>query len=255
MMINPAPDSQLLAALHAPLEPILRFVLRPFAPVEGVVLDVACGPGVKLPLLAQICGPRASLVALDLDRAAMRRAHTYGVASLVSDAQALPFSTGSVQLACCIAALNQFVDPAAALRDMGRVTYPQGRVLVVTAAYEWARIVRWPSEAGRQLAAAWSGLPDTERQRASIHLEHGAGLGRLFDQAKLTSGDRRAFLLEAAVSPALAELALLPWQATRPLVAELLSPTELRACDVAAARAEIALVELAITACGQRRGD
>ena len=55
--------------------PILRHLLA-LAPLPraGLVLDLACGQGLKAPLLAEACGPQARLIGVDIDRAAIRAA-------------------------------------------------------------------------------------------------------------------------------------------------------------------------------------
>jgi SAM-dependent methyltransferase len=66
-----------LAELHTPLIPILRHTLA-LAPLPraGLALDLACGPGLKAPLLAEACGPGVRLLGIDVDLAAIRAVTT-----------------------------------------------------------------------------------------------------------------------------------------------------------------------------------
>src|SRR5438552_1669682 len=67
------PSAQ-FADLHAPLVPILRYVLATAPlPRAGIALDLACGAGLKAPLLAEACGPGVRLVGLDRDAGARVR--------------------------------------------------------------------------------------------------------------------------------------------------------------------------------------
>src|SRR2546427_7185337 len=101
------PSAQ-FADLHAPLVPILRYVLATAPlPRAGIALDLACGAGLKAPLLAEACGPGVRLVGLDRDVGALRAARSAaGQASWVAgDAMAAPLRSGSCATVFCIAAL------------------------------------------------------------------------------------------------------------------------------------------------------
>ena len=96
------------------------------------VLDVACGTGAVARLAADLVGPSGSVVGLDRNEAML------GVARRIrpdvlwqrGDACALPCADGSFDLVLSQAALMFFDDRVAALREMGRVAEPSGRVAV-----------------------------------------------------------------------------------------------------------------------------
>jgi SAM-dependent methyltransferase len=169
---------KILTDLHTPLIPILRHVLA-LAPLPrtGVALDLACGPGLKAPLLAAACGPGVRLVGIDVDRAAIRGAIAdcrlqiadYGtrdtqhatrnaqhVTCIVGDALALPLRDGCCAAAFCIAALSLFADCRVALRELRRALAPGGVALLVVGAQAWAQTIRWPAELSARMAAAYT---------------------------------------------------------------------------------------------------
>jgi ubiquinone/menaquinone biosynthesis C-methylase UbiE len=101
---------------------------------EMLVLDLCCGAAhaaeVVAPRVRQVVGVdlTASLLALGAGRLA-----STGVRNVLlqeGNAQALPFVTGSFDLAYCFASLHHVGDPVAATAEMARVTAPGGRVVV-----------------------------------------------------------------------------------------------------------------------------
>jgi ubiquinone/menaquinone biosynthesis C-methylase UbiE len=170
-----------LAELHAPLLPILRHVLA-LAPLprSGIALDLACGSGLKAPLLADALGPGVRLIGVDVDPAAIHTAThelkiegrrwriatpssiLYPLSSrthpsfIVGDAQALPLREACCDAAFCIAALGLFADRLAALREMRRVLRRGSPVLFVAAAQIWAQVIPWPADMAARLAATYA---------------------------------------------------------------------------------------------------
>ncbi|HEU5424682.1 MAG TPA: methyltransferase domain-containing protein [Nitrolancea sp.] len=108
------------------------------------VLEVGCGTGVFLPLLARAVGPAGRVVGLDLAptfvAAARARIAAQGCAGAVTveegDAYRLPFPDASFDAAHCERVLMHLDDPTAVLREMRRVVRPGGRVLAVEP--DWA---------------------------------------------------------------------------------------------------------------------
>jgi SAM-dependent methyltransferase len=175
----------MLTDLHAPLIPILRhaFALAPL-PRAGLVLDLACGQGLKAPLLAEVCGPQVRLLGIDIDRVAIRamvdqrpttndqRGTQPGdkrssildprfseqpwVVGIVADALALPLVDGCCAAAFCIAALSLFADPRAALRELRRVLAPGGVAIFVVGTQSWAQTIRWPADLAAHLVTAYA---------------------------------------------------------------------------------------------------
>jgi ubiquinone/menaquinone biosynthesis C-methylase UbiE len=103
------------------------------------VLDVGCGAGFPLLELAQRLGPNARAVGIDPWRRALGRAtfkrRVWDVrhASLVAgDAVALPFREASFDLVVSNLGLNNFDDPAAAVRECARVLRRDARIAITT---------------------------------------------------------------------------------------------------------------------------
>lgn len=247
--------------LHAAFVPVLRHVFGEVTlPRTGIVLDLGSGPGHKLPLLAEAYGPAVTLVALDCDRLALRTSRQFHTDSqlakpthahpsvhlLGGDAHALPLPTACCAAVCCIAALNQFIEPRAALCEMRRVLRANGQLLIAAGTQAWAYITPWPPPLAAQLAAAY-------RQALAGGAAHVAvpdfadDLLTLVAAAGFTAATGRAFLLDGS-APALAELVLLDWRALRPLVAAQLANTALSACDAVAHERDLALCNLALVA-------
>ena len=113
---NAATAGRTLAALDA----------RPgLAPRAQRVLDVGCGTGV---LLERLPGPS---VGLDRSPAMLARARRRlpHAPLVVGDAAALPFPDASFDAAVTNSALHYLDDPAAAVRELVRVTKPGGAVV------------------------------------------------------------------------------------------------------------------------------
>jgi ubiquinone/menaquinone biosynthesis C-methylase UbiE len=109
-------------------------------------LDVGCGIGVFLPLLAKEVGPHGRVVGIDCSAAMVTDAEANVKAASLShmvhvhtaDACNLPFPDGSFDSAHCERVLMHIEDPNIALREMARVVRPGGRIVV--AEPNWAGI-------------------------------------------------------------------------------------------------------------------
>ena len=100
-----------------------------------LVLDVACGPGAFVLAIA----PRVGFVAgIDLTVEMLRQARQFQAERQISsaafaraDADYIPFPDACFDLVSCQQAFHHITKPELVLREMIRVTKPQGRLLVV----------------------------------------------------------------------------------------------------------------------------
>lgn len=101
------------------------------------VLDVACGTGLVSLAAARAVGPHGQVIGSDLSgrmvEAARRRARGAGLEHLRfarMDAERLDLPDASVDVVLCALGLMYLPDPGQALREMGRVLRPGGRVVL-----------------------------------------------------------------------------------------------------------------------------
>ena len=103
----------------------------------GLFLDLGCSAGLYARGLSARLGDRGDVVGIDIApsmlKEAARRARRCGLwPSLArADAEAMPFADGSFAGAVCGGTLNEFGDPALALRETRRVLAPSGRVAIM----------------------------------------------------------------------------------------------------------------------------
>ncbi len=97
------------------------------------VLDVACGTGIVARVALDRVGPRGRVVGTDLNDAMLTVAERVcpGVELHRADVTAQPFEDGTFDAVMCQMALMFFPDLPAALREMGRVTGPDGTLVVM----------------------------------------------------------------------------------------------------------------------------
>ena len=113
----------------------LRSVLRP-QPGERL-LEIGVGTGYYSCDLAEWVAPGGTLELFDLQQEfldhVMRAAGERGLTNLIAtqgDATRLPYEDASVDAVILTAVLGEIPDPAAALREIGRVLRPEGRLVV-----------------------------------------------------------------------------------------------------------------------------
>ena len=96
------------------------------------MLDVACGTGVVARAAADRVAPDGSVTGVDLNPAMLTVARRVApeIDWRQGDVAALPFDDDAFDVVTCQSAIFFFPDPTGALREMGRVTRPGGRVAV-----------------------------------------------------------------------------------------------------------------------------
>jgi len=113
----------------------LRSVLTP---VSGErVLEIGPGTGYYTLDMAAWVGPEGRVEIFDLQQEFLdhvgTRAVERGLGNIVptqGDATALPYETGAMDAVVLTAVLGEIPDPVAALREIGRVLKPEGRLVV-----------------------------------------------------------------------------------------------------------------------------
>jgi SAM-dependent methyltransferase len=108
-----------------------RRLARRFRPWSGKqLLDVGCGTGLWLRAASEFgakpTGIDLSLLALDVCRQSLPQAEVYCV-----PAERLPFNDGQFDFVSCLGALEHFLEPQAALREMMRVAKPEASFLLL----------------------------------------------------------------------------------------------------------------------------
>jgi ubiquinone/menaquinone biosynthesis C-methylase UbiE len=142
-------------AFHRAFRPELRRVIEdlPLGPAASV-LDAPCGDGFYAALLARRLGPGGSLTAADRSRDYLDRARAAVAAAapradavfVGADAYRLPFPEASFDLVWCAQSLISLGDPAAAVRELGRVVRPGGCVAVLENDAFHHVLLPWPVE-------------------------------------------------------------------------------------------------------------
>jgi len=108
------------------------------------VLEVGCGSGVFLPLLAEAVSESGSVIGLDrapdfVEQARQRTHATKCIQVDEGDAYALAYADSSFDAAHCDRVLMHLDDPSGVLAEMRRVVRPGGRV--VAAEPDWASLI------------------------------------------------------------------------------------------------------------------
>lgn len=111
------------------------WMARWMRPVDGPLLDLACGTGRYSRWLARRFGPER-VIGADLSWPMLQRAaeEAPGVSFVRASAQALPLPDARLGGACCMGALHLFPDPPGALAELGRALRPGAPLVILTAA-------------------------------------------------------------------------------------------------------------------------
>lgn len=127
-------------------EPSIRHVIAAARPHTGEsVLDAACGSGLAACKAGQMVGPTGRVCGLDIGPNILKKAaaHYLGPAPAAwvrGDLQRLPLGDGSFRLVLCHQGLQFAREPAAAVRELRRVTAPGGRAVISC----WSHIADCP---------------------------------------------------------------------------------------------------------------
>jgi len=114
---------------------IVGAVLDRLAIQPRVILDVGCGVGTNLDLLAER-HPDARLHGIDVERDPLRFClGDRAVPVCQADAAQLPFASGSFDLVCALDTLEHVEDDGAALRELRRVLNAGGTLLLTVPAF------------------------------------------------------------------------------------------------------------------------
>ena len=170
------------------------------------ILEVGCGTGA---ILAQL-DSSASLHGLDLDAGALvdARVHAPAATLIRGDALSLPFADFTFDITFCHFLLLWVRDPLQAVREMARVTRPQGFVLALAEPDHTARVDkpdslvplgRWQTEALRKQGADVSfgaRLADTFA-RAGIEIVETGTIQQSGNEALASEQDKEWTVIEA----------------------------------------------------------
>jgi SAM-dependent methyltransferase len=112
---------------------LVRATLRQFEIPDGLALDVGCGTGDNMDMLAEVAG--LGVVGTDLSAHALRYA-TRGRTGIAL-AEHLPIGTGTCGLVSSMDVIEHLDDDLVGLREYRRVLVPGGVLLLTVPAYEW----------------------------------------------------------------------------------------------------------------------
>jgi len=124
-----------------------------------IILDVATGAGGGAAWLSSVFGEGVPIVCSDITARGFN-ADSFDrgrMIPLVSDVLGLAIGSGSVDLLSVVNSLHHFPDPAAAIREMGRVSASGGAVLVA----EMHREVSSEAQRSHMLLHHWWAASDT----------------------------------------------------------------------------------------------
>lgn len=161
------------------------------------VLDVGCGVGAAAGLMAELLGPEAFVVGLDLSLPHLRVAGEIADASFVQADAAIPcFRAATFDLIWSCNTINHLRDPVGALRGLGTLLAPGGRIALTQSGFLPEMYFAWDApldDAVRRACHEYYrdryGL--TPRDTAGIR-----GLVRLANEARLTVRRARTIAIE-----------------------------------------------------------
>jgi SAM-dependent methyltransferase len=172
-------------------------------------LDVGCGTGDEVRLIAEQVGPSGRAVGVDVNEGllATARERTPGdpeAVFLLADAQALPFADGEFAAARVERALQHMADPSRAIAEMVRVVRPGGRVVALEPDWETLVISSRDDRTTRAIRDDILGRavsPTSGRNLGQCFADAGIAVERVMAQALVIRDPataRRLFLLDDA---------------------------------------------------------
>jgi SAM-dependent methyltransferase len=179
--------------LYARVHAILRATLdHPALSGGAIALDAGCGTGFQAAVLDAL-GYRTHGIDLSSALLAVARQRRPRVAFVRGRLEALPYAGGSFDAAaCCGSTLSFVADPAAALREIGRVLRPGGRLLLEVE-HKWSLDLGWMAASaaagdalgyGVSARTLWRALARPLRESCVLPYP-GYGALRLFTAAEL----------------------------------------------------------------------
>jgi SAM-dependent methyltransferase len=112
---------------------LVREVLRQFSIPQGVALDVGCGTGDNMQMLADVAG--VPVIGTDLSVNALH--HAPRGRTVISFAEALPVPDQVCGLLASMDVVEHLDDDIVGLREYHRVLVPRGMLLLTVPAYQW----------------------------------------------------------------------------------------------------------------------
>jgi len=139
---------------------------------ESIVLEAGSGPAYASSILGGDNRIKLSLGAdIDLEALQEARRRDAGLTLVVADLMSLPFRDGSVDLCWNSSTIEHLDDPAAALKEMARITRHGGRVFVgVPNVYGPLGFQRWIE---RTSAGVWIGKTFSRSQLSRMMVAEG----------------------------------------------------------------------------------
>jgi ubiquinone/menaquinone biosynthesis C-methylase UbiE len=118
----------------------VKLVLEHLGDLAGKrVADVGCGKG-RFARIVRERHPRASVIAVDLAEAMLRRVPP-GIHRVAASMTALPLATASCDGAYATESLEHAVDIPAAVAELARIVQPGGRIVIIDKNAEaWGRL-------------------------------------------------------------------------------------------------------------------